>query len=494
MSSMSRNHFLAFDLGAESGRAILGTLEGERLVTRELHRFPNGPMSLFGHLHWNVYDLFAEMKKAVRGCVGPVGIVPDSLAVDTWGVDFGLLNREGTLLGLPFAYRDRRNVWGMKKFLGVVSKEKIYEITGIQFLPFNTLFQIHAQSLENPGLLESASDLLFMPDLLTYFLTGRRTNEATIASTSQLLDPRTRTWSTDLLAALGIEPTFLKTLTPSGTVVGRLLDDVSLETGCPSLPVVATAGHDTASAVAAVPAEGDDWAFLSSGTWSLMGIETPEPIISPKTLAMNFTNEGGMTGTIRFLKNVTGLWLVQQCRKRWGGPESLSYEDLTDAAAEAPAFAAMIDPDDPSFLNPPDMPEAILNFCRRTNQRLPDSNAAIVRCILESLAMKYRIVLDELRSVSPRPIRKIHIIGGGSNNALLCQFTADATSLPVIAGPAEATAVGNILGQALALGAVRSLRDIRVIAASLSELRIYEPRGTSSWDKAYERYWPTIMI
>ncbi len=488
MSGVSRNHFLAFDLGAESGRAILGTLEGGRLVTRELHRFPNGPVSLFGHLHWNVYALLAEMKKAVRICVTSAGVIPDSVGVDTWGVDFGLVNRDGVLLGLPYAYRDRRNVWAMNKFLWIVPREKIYEITGIQFLPFNTLFQIHAQSLENPGLLESASDLLFLPDLFAYFLTGRRTNEATIASTSQLLDARTRTWSLELLAALGLEPKLLKKPIPAGTVVGRLLDDVCAETGCPSVPVIATAGHDTASAVAAVPACDGDWAFLSSGTWSLMGIETPEPLITPGTLALNFTNEGGMAGTIRFLKNVTGLWLVQQCRKRWGGPESVSYADLTAAAAAAPAFAAMIEPDDPVFLNPPDMPEAIRGYCRMTGQPVPESNAAIVRGVLESLALKYRVVLDELRSVSSRPIRKIHVIGGGSKNSLLCQFTADATSLPVIAGPDEATAIGNIMGQALALGSVRSLRDIREITAASAELRTYEPRETSAWDKAYERY------
>ena len=482
------SHFLAFDLGAESGRAVLGTLHGRKLGIHEVRRFPNTPRALSGHIHWNVYALFDEMKTAMREAAAALGARPESVGVDTWGVDIGLLAGNGDLLGLPFCYRDHRNFGAMEEYFKLVPREALYEATGIQFLPFNTLFQIYAMVRERSPLLDAAADLLFMPDLFNYFLTGKKTAEFTIATTSQLLDPRTKAWIPGLFQAMGLSKRILQDIIEPGTVLGPLTDKVIAETGFRGVPVVATAGHDTAAAVSAVPADGRNWAYISSGTWSLVGVEEKAPIISPKSLESNFTNEGGVGGTIRFLKNVTGLWLVQGCRKEWAKPGPISYEELVKAAAVAPAFAAFIDPDTPAFLNPPDMPEALSHYCRETGQKPPGSRAALVRALLESLALKYRFVIDQLSQVLGHPIEKIHVIGGGSRNGLLCQFTANATGLPVVAGPVEATAVGNILIQAMALGQVSSLAEMRAIIRGSFELRNYEPADTEAWDAAYVRF------
>ena len=484
-----RHSHLAFDIGAESGRAVVGTIADGRVVLREVHRFPNPMIPLFGRLHWDPYALYAEMlaglKLAAAAC--PEGI--DSVAVDTWGVDFGLLARDGSLLGLPFAYRDLRNVRAMDDFLARVPRERVYEITGIQFLPFNSIFQLHALALDNPVLLDQAAHLLFMPDLLTYFLCGRRMTEATIASTSQLIDPRRGEWSGELLGALGVRPGIFQPLVRPGTVVGRLRPELAREAGLAEIPVVAAASHDTASAVAAVPARGRDWAYISSGTWSLMGIEAASPLITSETRRLNFTNEGGMDGRIRVLKNVTGLWLVQQCRKAWTtAGRAPTYDEMRELAAGAPAFRAFIDPNAPDFLNPPDMPAAIREFCRRTGQPVPDTPALVLRCVLESLALAYRSVLDDLRRIAPEPIRRIHVIGGGSRHPTLCRFTACATGLPVAAGPAEATALGNVLGQALALGRLGSIDEMRALVAAGEAPAAYEPDDTPAWEAAYARF------
>ncbi len=482
-------NILAFDLGAESGRAVLGTLDGHRLSVHEVRRFPNTPLPLAGHIHWNVYALLDEMKAAMRDAAASTGVRPDSLGVDTWGVDFGLLARDGGLLGLPFCYRDHRNAGAMEDYFKLVPRSELYEATGIQFMPFNTLFQLYAMVRDRSPQLEAAADLLFMPDLFGYLLTGRKAAEFTIASTSQFLDPRNRTWVPGLFQAMGFSRRILQDLVEPGTVLGPLSDRVIAETGYRDVPVVATAGHDTASAVAAVPAEGGNWAYISSGTWSLVGVEEAAPVISPASLRANFTNEGGVGGTVRFLKNVTGLWLVQGCRKAWSADGPVSYEDLAAAASDAPRFAALIDPDDPGFLNPADMPEALAAYCRRTGQAVPPTRAAMVRAILESLALKYRFVLDELRAVLGHPVDRIHVIGGGARNPLLCQLTADATGLPVIAGPAEATAVGNILVQAMALGLVSSPAGMRAIIRESFPLESYRPAGPQAeWDAAYARF------
>ena len=482
------SHFLAFDLGAESGRAVLGTLDGAKLAVHEVRRFPNTPLSFAGHIHWNVYALFDEMKAAMREAAAAIGERPASLGVDTWGVDFGLFAKDGGLLGLPFCYRDHRNAGAMEDYFKLVPRDALYQATGIQFMPFNTLFQIYAMVRERSPLLDAASDLLFMPDLFNFMLTGRRTAEFTIASTSQIVDPRTRRWIPGLFQAMGLSKPLLRDIVDPGTVLGPLTPEMAAATGLREVPVVATAGHDTAAAVAAVPAQGEDWAYISSGTWSLVGIEAGSPIISARSLSANFTNEGGVGGTVRFLKNVSGLWLLQGCRKAWSAEGAASYDELARAAAGAPPFAALVDPDDPAFLNPPDMPEAIAAYCRRTGQTPPSSKAALVRSLLESLALKYRFVIEELGQIVERPIARIHVIGGGSRNALLCQFTADATGLPVVAGPAEATAIGNILVQALALGHLSSPAEIRAIIRDSFELRTYEPSGPGSWDPAYLRF------
>ena len=481
-------YILAFDLGAESGRAVLGTLQGGRLSFHEVRRFPNTPLPLSGHIHWNVYRLLDEMKTAMRETAAVIGARPASVGVDTWGVDFGLLAQDGTLLGLPFCYRDHRNDGAMEDYLKLVPREALYEATGIQFMPFNTLFQVYAMVRERSPLLDAAADLLFMPDLFNYLLTGKKAAESTIASTSQMLDPRTRKWIPGLFQAMGLSKRILQDIVDPGTVLAPLSSEMAGATGLRDVPVVATAGHDTAAAVAAVPAEGGDWAYISSGTWSLVGVETRSPVISPRSLAANFTNEGGIGGAVRFLKNVTGLWLIQGCRKAWSAEGAASYEELARAAAGAPPFAALVDPDDPSFLNPPDMPEAVAAHLRRTGQEMPASRASLVRSLLESLALKYRLVIDELGRTLDRPIRKVHIIGGGSRNELLCQFTADATGLPVVAGPAEATAVGNILVQAMALRRISTPAEIRTIIRDSFDLRTYEPAGIAAWDEAAARF------
>jgi rhamnulokinase len=485
---MSPSYHLAFDLGAESGRAVLGKLQGGRLSVREIHRFPNTPVRLFGHIHWNIFALFDEMKKAMKACAAEVPSGPASIGVDTWGVDFGLLSRDGSILGLPFCYRDPRTQGAMEDYLKLVPRQALYEATGIQFMPFNTLFQVYAMVRDRSPLLDAASDLLFMPDLFNYLLSGRKASEFTMATTSQIFNPRTRSWNPGLFQAMGISKNILQDVLEPGTVLAPLLPEVAGETGLKEIPIVATASHDTGAAVAAVPARGGNWAYISSGTWSLVGVEEKAPIITPEALDRNFTNEGGLAGTIRFLKNVTGLWLVQQCRRAWEGTRAYSYDELTRLAAGTPPFRALIDPDAPEFLNPPDMPEAIRDYCRKTGQVPPATDASLVRSIFESLALKYRLVIDQMEEVVGHPVERIHIIGGGSQNRLLCQFAADATGRPVSAGPAEATAVGNILVQAMALKSVGSHEEMRTVVRDSFEPADYEPRQDKTWRDAFDRF------
>lgn len=478
--------FLAFDLGAESGRTILGELEGGRVAIRELTRFPNAPVRVLGHLHWNIYGLFEEIKRGMVAAQAEAQ--PVSLAVDTWGVDFGLLTPDGTLLGLPFAYRDTRTQGVMDEFFARVPRAEVYRRTGIQFLPFNTLFQLFAAGKQNPGLMEKTGALLFMPDLFNFLLTGQKASEFTIASTSQLLDPVARNWDEYLLSALGAPPGLMQRVVPPGTVIGALDASVCRETGLREPRVVATASHDTAAAIAAVPALGDDWAYISSGTWSLMGVELDSPLVNPDALAANFSNEGGVGGRTRFLRNIAGLWLLQQCRREWSANRPLGYDELARLAGEAPPFAAFIDPDCPDFLNPPSMVDAIRVFCRRTGQEPPQSVAGLARCILESLALKYRWTLEELRRLTRKRIQKLHVIGGGSRNERLCQFAADSTQLEVLSGPSEATALGNILVQTLALGALGSVAEARAVVRESVEIKTFEPGRAGEWDDAYGRF------
>ncbi len=480
--------FLAFDLGAESGRAVLGVLDGGNLAVREIHRFPNIPLSRQGQIHWNVDALFNEMTQALSISKRETAQKLESISVDTWGVDFGLLDGEGNLIGLPFCYRDSRTEGAMEEFFTLLSRRELYEATGIQFMPFNTLFQIYSMVRDRSPLLEQAADLLFMPDVFNYLLTGIKATEFTIATTSQIYNPRNRDWEWKLFQVMGLPIELLQTVLEPGTVLGPLRQDVAREAHLTNTPVVATASHDTGAAVAAVPAEGENWAYISSGTWSLVGIEVKRPIITQEALEGNFTNEGGVGSTIRFLKNITGLWLVQQCRKAWSDEEDLSYDDLTRMASEAEPYAALIDPDSPEFLNPVDMPEAIRTYCRKTGQTPPELKSSFVRSVLESLALKYRYVIEQIERITGRPIDNIHVIGGGAKNHLLCQFTADATGRLVVAGPVEATAVGNILVQAIALGRVGSHSEMRQIIRNSFKLLPFEPQQTFHWDEAYERF------
>lgn len=496
MANTSTSDYLALDLGAESGRGVLGRFDGGRLTLDELHRFPNEPVKMLDTLHWDVPRLFDGMKTALRRAAA-AGAALDGVGIDTWGVDFGLVGRGDTLLGNPVHYRDARTHGMMEAAVARVGRERIYEVTGLQFLPFNTLYQLMALRRANSPLLDVAETLLMMPDLFAWLLTGLRAGERTDASTTQLLDPRTGAWSDELCAALDLPRSILPDLIEPGTEVGPLRASVAEEVGIAGpLAVIAPATHDTASAVAAVPARTSappgappDWAYLSSGTWSLLGVEVPRPVITAATLRDNFTNEGGVAGTTRLLKNIMGLWLVQECRRTWARQgREWSYEELVAAAAAAPAFASLVDPDDASFLFPGDMPGRIAAFCVRTGQAPPAGEGGFVRCAMESLALKYRWAVDRLGRTLGTTIRALHVVGGGSRNAALCQFTADACGIPVYAGPVEATAAGNVLLQMMARGTIATLADAREVVARSFPQTTYEPRDTAAWDDAAGRF------
>ncbi|MBN1939172.1 MAG: rhamnulokinase [Candidatus Aminicenantes bacterium] len=487
---MSSSNYLAFDLGAESGRAVLGTLEKGLLSIREIHRFPNAPVQADGRLRWDVGSLVLEVKKGL-GLAALAAASIESAAVDTWGVDFGLLDAEGKLIAPPVSYRDDLHVESMVSFLKIIPRKRLYQRTGLQLLPFNSIFQL--RGLAGTSELRAAARLLFMPGLLTYLLSGVKANDETIASTSQLAEPLKSGWCEDLLAALNLPARLLGPVVLPGAKIGHLSASVARECGCPQIPLTAVAGHDTASAVAAVPASGDAWAYISSGTWSLFGIETDRPVITEESERFNFTNERGLGGTTRFLKNINGFWLVQQCLRRWLEDDpGLTYDRLWAEAEAAPALRSLIDPDDPAFLNPPDMIAEIKRFCHRSIQPVPETRGEIARCILESLALKYRYVLEQLREASGKSVRKIHVIGGGSRNALLNAFTAAATHLPVSAGPVEATAVGNILVQAMARGRLQNPEEIRAVVARSFEVRTFEPKVSKAWDKAYDAFFNLV--
>jgi rhamnulokinase len=478
--------FFAIDLGASSGRAILGRLESNQVHTEELYRFANGMLPVEKHLHWDIFRLLEEVKTGLAICAQKTQIA--SFAIDTWGVDFGLLDQDGKILGMPFAYRDAQTQGAMDEFFKLIPKKRVYELTGIQFLPFNSLFQLFAMKRDRSSVLEQAHDLLFIPDLFHYFLTGEKKTEFTFATTSQLYNPKKRDWEDELFAAVGVSKSLMKEIIQPGSFIGKLDKMIAQRLDWGNVPVVAVASHDTGSAVASVPAKGQDWAFISSGTWSVMGIETKNPIINDTALRLNFTNEGGVEGSFRFLKNITGLWLEQKCREAWETEVKFAYEQLMGMAQDSKSFRFFIDPDWEGFLNPADMPKAIQHYCTLTNQELPDSPAAFVRGIYESLALKYRVVLDEIRHIIPTPIQKIHIIGGGARNRILCQFTANATGLPIFAGPAEATSIGNIMMQAIAHGYIQSLDQMRQVIRNSFDVVVYEPEHTGDWEDAYGNF------
>ncbi|MFL5243622.1 MAG: rhamnulokinase family protein [Gemmataceae bacterium] len=479
---------LAFDFGAESGRGILGHFDGKRLRLEVVHRFANTPVWTLESLHWDVLHLYHEILNTLRRCAADQGAI-DGLGVDTWGVDFALLGRGGTLLGNPRHYRDPHTETILDEAFKRVPRAEIFRQTGIQFMRFNTLFQLLALQRDRSPLLDAAETLLFMPDLFHYFLTGIKVNELTDASTSQMFDPSARGWAYDLVKAFGLPTRILGSIVQPGTVLGLMRSSVASETGLNAVQVIAPASHDTGSAVAAVPASGKPWAYISSGTWSLMGIEVDAPIINEQSLQYNFTNEGGVAGTTRFLKNIMGLWLVQECRRAWErAGKAYNYDELARMAEAAPAFVSLVNPDDASFILPASMPAALAEFCMRSGQVVPVEPGPFVRCALESLALRYRWVLERLEKLSGRKIEVVHIVGGGCQNELLCQLTADACHRPVLAGPVEATAIGNVLVQAVGLGLVGSLAEAREIVRQSFEVRTYEPRNPESWHEPYSRF------
>jgi rhamnulokinase len=477
--------YLAFDIGAESGRAVLGRLQAGILTSEEVHRFPNEPVEYGGALHWDVLRLWFEVRRAFSLLQQPnvAGI-----GVDTWGVDYALLGGRGELLQNPYHYRDRRTEGVMEEVLRKVSKEEIYKATGIQFMPINTIYQLYAAQLQTPSILAAATRLVTIPDLFNYWLTGNAVCEFTNASTTQLVNAFNRDWDTDLMQKLGMPPDLPAPIVEPGSVIGQLLPGIAQQSSFSGIPVIAPACHDTGSAVAAINAR-DGTAFLSSGTWSLIGTEVDAPVVTPQALKLNFTNEGGVSGTTRLLKNVMGLWMLQGCRTCWNARgQSVDYPELIAMAIREPAFVQFVDPDDESFLRAPDMPAAIDQFCRKTHQPAPASTGAYVRCVLESLALKYRRVLRSLEQLCGKRIEQIRVIGGGSRNRLLNQFTADATGRRVVAGPAEATALGNIAVQILATGEASSLQEVRAIVDRSFPTESFEPIDADKWEQQIDRF------
>jgi sugar (pentulose or hexulose) kinase len=496
---MTQN-FLALDLGASNGRAVIGRFDGSRLALEEIHRFPNGPVALPrlgahvsaaqpASLYWDALALFCEVKQGLAKAVKCCGPDLASAGLDTWGVDFALLDRQGGLIGNPYHYRDSRTDGMVEEACRRVPREEIFASTGIQFMQLNTLIQLFAMAEQRSPLLDIADRLLMMPDLLNYFLTGQRVSEYTDASTSQCMDMRTGRWANELIARLGIPTHIFPPVVQPGTVLGPLLPAVAEEIAAGGIVMVAPGTHDTGSAVAAVPAESDDYAYLSSGTWSLIGVESRQAVINDKTLAFNFTNEGGVCNTIRLLKNIAGLWLIQECRRVWQQEGTqLSWSDITALAADAPPFTAVLDVDAKDFLAPGDMPARIRDYCARTGQPVPGDRGTIARVVFESLALRYRHVQEMMDDLVGRRIGTLHIVGGGSQNRMVNQFAADCIGRPVVAGPVEATAIGNLLMQMLAMHAIGSLEEGRQVVRNSFATERFEPDGQGPWDEAYERF------
>lgn len=480
--------FFAVDLGATSGRTIAGFITDGKVKLEELTRFPNNLIETGGHFYWDIYALYFEIIKGLK-LVARRGLKIESIGIDTWGVDFVCIGDDGALLRNPIAYRDPYTFGAMDEyFANAVSKEEVYRATGIQFMNFNSLFQLYVMKRDGNSALKNASKILFVPDALSWMLTGKAVCEYTIASTSQLLNPVTKDLDEKLLGSLGLERGMFGEMVMPGHEIGVLTEEVQKMTGLGAVPVIAVAGHDTASAVAAVPAKDEHFAYLSSGTWSLMGIETKEPIINELSYKRNFTNEGGVEGTTRFLKNICGMWLLERCRKEWGDDAPADYGTLLSEAMKVEAFRSIINPDDEMFANPSNMQQAIKDYCAKTGQHVPEGYAEICRCIFESLALRYRQVAGYLKEMASFPIETLHIIGGGSLNDYLNQFTANATGLTVLAGPQECTALGNIMLQAKAAGEVGDIFDMRRIIADSITMKRFDPKDKEEWDKAFEKF------
>jgi rhamnulokinase len=509
----NKAYFFAVDLGATSGRTIIGSLANGRLEQEEITRFPNNLIETGGHFYWDIYALYFEMIRGLKE-VACRGLTITSIGIDTWGVDFVFIGDDGAILRNPMAYRDPHTFEAMDDYLcHVVQRQEVYDITGIQFMNFNSLFQLHAMRKADNTAMKHCQKVLFVPDALSWMLTGEAVCEYTIASTSQMLDPRTGDLSEKLIESVGLTRNHFGRMVQPGTQIGVLTEEVQKMTGLGPVPVIAVAGHDTGAAVAAVPAKNEQFAYLSSGTWSLMGIETKEAIINDRSYELNFTNEGGIEGTTRFLKNICGMWLYERCRKEWISKgerlevrgesiplSDVSHPELQGSAMQVEAFRSIINPDDAAFANPPSMIEAIQTYCRATGQAVPETPAEICRCIFDSLALRYRQVfgwLNEFWNSTAEPsstepatgISVLHVIGGGSLNKYLTQFTADACGVEVLAGPQECTAIGNIMLQAKAMGLVKDVWEMRAIIAASVDMVPYHPAGDkAAWDAAYEKY------
>lgn len=478
---------LAFDFGASSGRAIIGCFDGDKITLEEVHRFSNDPVSVGGTVYWDVLRLFYEIKQGIIKAKIAGGF--DSIGIDTWGVDFGLIDSEGKLMENPVHYRDARTVGLVDEAFKTMPKEKLYGITGIQFMELNTLFQLISLKKYRPWMLERADKMLFMPDLFGYMLTGKMCAEYSIASTSQLIDLDKRTWSKKILDAFGIKESVFAPLVQPGTVLGELSKEICEECGVDPVPVISVCGHDTQSAITSVPCEDGDFAFLSSGTWSLFGTELDKPIVNETSMNINITNEGGFDGSTGFLKNIIGLWLIQESRRQWKREgKEYSYADLEKLALAAEPFKCFIDPDAPEFVPHGNIPERVREFCRKTGQFVPETVGEIMRCIYESLAMKYRLTFEKLRECTERDYPVIHVIGGGTKDGLLCQMTANSCDRTVKAGPIEATVMGNVAVQLMSDGSVENIGQARKIVADSSELKTFEPKDTDKWAKAYEDF------
>jgi rhamnulokinase/L-fuculokinase len=478
---------LAFDFGASSGRAMLGSFDGERITLEEIHRFTNDPVEVNGTIYWDVLRLFYEIKQGLIKAQAQGGF--SSVGIDTWGVDFGLIDSEGSLVENPVHYRDARTKGMVDEAFRLLPKEEFYRLTGIQFMELNTAFQLLSLRLNRPHILDRADKLLFMPDLLAYMLTGAKTTEYSIATTSQLIDLKTRNWSGKILRTLGIPERLFTQIVPSGSVMGQIRSGICEECGIEPVDVISVCGHDTQSAITAVPARSGDFAFISSGTWSLFGTELNSPIVNEKAIEMNVTNEGGYGYITGFLKNITGLWLIQESRRHWQRRgRNYSYAELERLALEAPPFKCFIDPDAPEFTPHGNIPQRVRDFCEKTGQYVPQSVGEVMRCIYESLALKYRLTFEKLRDCTGKDYPAIHIIGGGVKDTLLCRMTAGSCNRKVLAGPVEATVLGNIAVQLLARGDIENISRAREIIALSESVTEYFPEKTDEWDRAYIRY------
>jgi rhamnulokinase len=483
---MAVHNFIAIDLGATSGRVILATTSQGTIQMEEIHRFPDTIIQMQGHFYWDLPAIYQSVLKGLS-IVAERGIAIEAIGIDTWGVDFACFGKDGAMLRLPYCYRDPHTVGAPEEFFKRMSRKELYNKTGIQIMNFNSVFQLDTLRRNNCSALEAADKILFIPDALAYLLSGEMVTEYTIASTAQMINPRTKQWDEDILKLLNLKAENFGRMIMPGEKIGTLTEEVQRLTGLGAVPVVAVASHDTGSAVAAVPAVDEKYAYLSSGTWSLMGIESLEPIISEESFALNFTNEGGIEGTIRVLKNICGMWLLERCRAEW--PENLGYGEIIVQANEAEAFRSLINPDAECFANPESMTKAIAEYCCKTSQPAPQSVGEYARCIFESLALRYRQVVEMLRTLSPLAIERLYVIGGGAKNDTLNQFTANALQMPVETGSSESTALGNVMMQAKWAGVVDSIGQMRqMIRESLKDSKHYEPQQSDVWGAAYEKF------